>query len=942
MSDRNDYPGVSSISSHIGEFVDRDPEIDRLDGLFGAAARGVGGALLVRGEPGIGKTALLRAAGDMAQESGFAVIEATGAELEREHGLGIARSLIAGAWGLLPASRRDEVAAGAAGLARPLFDPSAPPLPLPEPEAGLFHGSYWLISAISDDRPIVLVVDDLQWCDSSSRRLLSYLARRLDGLPVVILAASRPEGEHPASDLVDLPEISLGPLSVAGVRQVAETMLGGEQSEDFVAACHRSTGGNPLFVDAVLGELLSSGVAPLPGSIDRLDPQPVVRAARAALDRLGPDANALARALATFGDGTPLYLLAEFAGLDPESATPAADSLAAARILADAADPAFRHPIVRAAVEGLVPKHERGLAHARAARLLKAAGEPPEAVADHILLAPPGTVDEARGQMRAAADSVERRGAADAAATYLERALREPGTTEDRAGDLLALGRARWNCGDPSAVALLEEAAETTADPSRRAIAVLELSQTLFRMGQARRAVARLGAELDGLEPGTEDVERSLRSQLITFADIDLAARPAVAGGLEQHVAKLGGPASPSGSLVAAHEAVESMLRGDGANRTGVLAEQALEHMAKSPGSVAPEMISLLCWILLATERYGVSRGYLEVGLREAQRAGAPTVATMIGFSLVQLLVNAGQIREAESLARSGASAMAELNPLSATFAIASLRLVAIEIDPHADSEDPVAPPPRPEEVTSQEASKWISDGTFLIAQGKLEEGSRLVLDGGRTVAAMGFSGPSPYPWRSTAALALARLGRAEEARELVEEERGLALAWGSPRTVGIALRACALLEQDAERRLAGLRDSVDVLEDSEAPLELARSLAEIGAALRRANRRADARVPLSRALDIAESCGGRVVAEQARLELRASGARPRSEQRLGVDALTPSERRIAEMASIGMSNPEIAQSLFLSRRTVESHLGSSYAKLGISGRADLSGALTE
>jgi DNA-binding CsgD family transcriptional regulator len=192
--------------------------------------------------------------------------------------------------------------------------------------------------------------------------------------------------------------------------------------------------------------------------------------------------------------------------------------------------------------------------------------------------------------------------------------------------------------------------------------------------------------------------------------------------------------------------------------------------------------------------------------------------------------------------------------------------------------------------------------------------------------------------YRSTAALAAARLGDRAEARRLASEELELARAWGTPRAIGIALRALGLIEEDAGLEL--LRDAVAMLAPSSAALEHVRAQADLGAALRRANRRAEARPLLAEALDRATRLGALALAERCRTELQATGARPRRVLLTGVDALTASERRVAEMAATGMSNPQIAQALFVTRKTVETHLGSAYRKLGIESRDALPDAL--
>ena len=186
---------------------------------------------------------------------------------------------------------------------------------------------------------------------------------------------------------------------------------------------------------------------------------------------------------------------------------------------------------------------------------------------------------------------------------------------------------------------------------------------------------------------------------------------------------------------------------------------------------------------------------------------------------------------------------------------------------------------------------------------------------------------------RSGAALALLRLGRRRQAGQLADAELADVRVFGAPRALGIALRAAGLARGGPEG-LALLRESVAALDRSPALLERARSMAELGAALRRDGQRTAARDPLARALDLAARCGARPLAARARDELRAAGARPRRPWRTGVDALTPSELRVARLAAEGRSNREIAGELYVTLKAVEGHLARVYAKLGIGGRA--------
>jgi DNA-binding CsgD family transcriptional regulator len=205
----------------------------------------------------------------------------------------------------------------------------------------------------------------------------------------------------------------------------------------------------------------------------------------------------------------------------------------------------------------------------------------------------------------------------------------------------------------------------------------------------------------------------------------------------------------------------------------------------------------------------------------------------------------------------------------------------------------------------------------------------------------LGGHNPAFLAWRSHAALALLALGRQDEAWPLALEELELARIWGAPRALGAALRVAGLVE-GGQRGLVHLEEAVDVLAQSPAKLEHAKARTELGAALRRSKRRSEARDQLRHAVELATICGAARLTARAETELLATGARPRRIALRGPESLTPSERRVAQMAAEGPTNREIAQALFVTPKTVEVHLSSVYRKLGISSRSQLHAALTE
>jgi DNA-binding CsgD family transcriptional regulator len=229
--------------------------------------------------------------------------------------------------------------------------------------------------------------------------------------------------------------------------------------------------------------------------------------------------------------------------------------------------------------------------------------------------------------------------------------------------------------------------------------------------------------------------------------------------------------------------------------------------------------------------------------------------------------------------------------------------------------------------------------GTLRLARGELESGAADLIAVGEDLEAMRLLNPAAVPWRQEVVPALAALDRPAEARRIVAEGERHARAFGAPHVIGAMLRARSAIEPK-RRGIETLRESVAILESSGPPHELARTDLELGAALRRDGQRSDSRGPLREALERAHACGAGGLADRAREELAAAGSRPRSIFRTGVASLTASELRTAKLAAAGLGNVEIAQRLFVTRKTVEKHLSNAYSKLEISSRGELSAAL--
>jgi ATP/maltotriose-dependent transcriptional regulator MalT len=542
--------------------------------------------------------------------------------------------------------------------------------------------------------------------------------------------------------------------------------------------------------------------------------------------------------------------------------------------------------------------------------------------------------------LRDAADEALADGAPAAAARFLERALEEPADESAKGPVLLALGTAMARAGDMSGVERIREAVPLASEPIDRARSVLELARHLVlvdRIGEAVGALETVIPEIDGADPElarrleaelilTAQLDRSTlsvaRERMMSFAgDLDVERKP---DRLVQASMAFGGAASGVLDAAAAVDLAEP-----------VLAKEALDDADIELGFV------------YAALALGYS-GHLDRSLAAFDRALAESrdQASVASFALLstyrcQVAYRRGAMQSAEADGRGAIELLdyggwSEVTPLPAILAE-----VLIETEGVAAAI----------ELLSQhdllgDVPELLHTNLALLIRGRirrLQNRPREALEDLRLLRKRleGWSivNPAYAPWRSEAALAHLALEDRSEALGLASEELELARSFGAAPTLGVATRRSGLVE-GGDRGHAMLAEAVEILEASEAELELARALTALGSALRRAGRRVDAREPLRRGLDLALRCGGRRLAERAREELVAAGARPRRDRIAGPEALTASERRVAELAARGMTNREIAQALFVTMRTVEVHLTHCYQKLEIDSRKELPAAL--
>jgi ATP/maltotriose-dependent transcriptional regulator MalT len=565
-------------------------------------------------------------------------------------------------------------------------------------------------------------------------------------------------------------------------------------------------------------------------------------------------------------------------------------------------------------------------------------GAEPERVALHLLATDPAADATVVETLFAAAQRALDRAAPEAAIAYLRRALAEPPEATKRLEVLALHAMAGFRAGDPR----LPEAppdeviAELSADTGLLLRAAPYLVDGLFALGRGEEATAFLKRAVE-LAVATGDHHLALRldAQRIILEQLV----PAAARAQFERYRDLIEPGTPGERLwLALHAWWSSQLGDTTAAEVGHMAARAWEGgrivLEDSDGMASASSILAL---LRADELDLVARALDHFESASQRTRATPAVAghayltACLAHDTGDLVTAQADARRAVEAARGGGFLLAF--PIW----IALLVDVLIERGELDAAEQEIEASGMTGDIPE---SFWFgpllhSRGCLRLAQGRIDEALADLADVTRRGERDGIVRPTPHAAPPTATIALASAGETDAARESAATRLTRARAWGTPRTIGTALR-CAGIVEGGERGIELLHEAVATLADSPARLEHARALVDLGAALRRTNRRADAREPLREGLALARRCGATVLAQRAHEELAATGEKMRPLVAIGADSLTPSERRIAGMAAEGMTNRAIAQALFLTVKTVETHLSNAYRKLDIRSRSEL------
>ncbi len=901
------------MGAATGELIERGETLGKLGVEVALGLAGEGRLVLVEGEAGVGKTRVLDAAVGRHPEA--RVLRAAAGQYEGDLAFGVARQLL-----------------GAEAFA------AGRPVPADVDVGAVLHDLHLRVLALADERPLLIVVDDLHWADRPSVRLLAYLARRLDGAPLALVAGVRTG----AGDLAVLREPALGartiglrPLSPEGSAGLLAGLLGEARARDLSGACHQASGGNPFLLQTIARSLAGEREAPAADleTLARGAAADVDSWVRAQLDGLGADATAVLETIAVVGDDVPLATVARIAERDRTAAAAAVDALVAAGLLQPDGR-GFVHPLVHAAVREGIPVGRRGLTTGRAARTV--AEEQGDVARAASLLRGIAPLGEAwAGELLVAAgEQAMREGAPAEAAELWRRCLEETLPPAARFETTLALGALECAQGEADGLPRLARAGELAPDPAGSARAALARARVLQLQGEVDAKIALLEEELGRLGDAAPDLAEEIEGELALLAVTATSVRARTLPRLRRLTAMVDAGEAPGNPVALVAVAAELAMSGRCAEGVRLATEAGRRLDGEADGGAAGPIISSVLYI---SEAWPEVEAHYDAVIADPRRSAFIAADAMTGRALLRLF--RGDVLGAEEAARAALTLRDEhiVQPLKHAVLADSL----VEQDRIAEALEVTAGAAEPGELDEGTLGQMLigARARVLVVAGRQAEALATGLRSRDFEREWGGANPHMFRWREPATSALAALGEIEDARELAAESLGLFGNAGMPIAAALARRAVARLAPGGPD-VDSLRAVAADLDSPFARLERARTLVELGAALRAAGRIEEAREELAAARELAHACGSVRLERLAREELLASGSRPRRIALSGRAALTPAEDRVAELAASGLANPAIAARLVISRRTVEMHLSNAYRKLGIDSRQALPEAL--
>ncbi len=899
----------------------RKAEQDQLDLLLRRARAGTSGALVLKGDPGIGKTALLRYAAECAQS--MRILRATGTETEQELAFAGLYSLLHPLVGYLGSLPERHAAAVRAALG--LGEDEIPPERL-----AVAAGTHGLLTTAAEHGALLLLVDDLHWLDSASLEALTFALRRLGSDAIACVMTTRSGAAAPPG----LPCLEVPGLGYEAAEQLVADLAGLRPHSAVIRRLHAETGGNPLALvelSAVLtaGQLIGAAMLEMP-----LEPSAAIRQGFAErLHRLSPSARAVlvVAAAAPQCPAAVVTAAAEHIGGGASQALGEAETAGVIRITSQEVE--FSHPLLRSVAYHSAAPALRRAAHRALAEVL--AARDAERAAWHLAAAATGPDEVAATALDAAATLAARKGAPLQAATAWERAASLSTSTERSFAWLADAAEAVLDGGDLDRARRLTQTVPVAdqTPPRARMLAVRGrvewLTGLLAAAQQDLREAADLLADADtrlAVELLADSIQAALEAGLFDEAS-QAAERMDQLAARSDETARFRADFSHS---------YLGWRRGDADHGRGRLRQAVARLDAKPDIAANPKLLGYIVW---AVDSLGDSERawrYCDQAVELARSAGAVS-------RLADLLPLAGSIAlEAGrwSLVLAHASQALDLALAAGqtlTTCEALLLLATVEAAQGRDT-DCVRHVREADRLTGELGLPLLQLGVrcslalLELGQGKLEQAVTHFEEVRRLAAGQGFADAftSPIP---DLIEAYARADAVDQARALLPEYLALVTEDASPRFAAVAARCRGIVA--ADNFDADFLEAIRLYERYRAPFQHARTHLCYGERLRRARRRRDARIQFRAAVEMFDRLDARPWAERTRAELRATGE-TMTNPAISAEQLTPQELQIALLVSQGRTNAEVGQAVFLSTRTVEFHLSRAYRKLGVASRTEM------
>lgn len=886
-------------------------DLELLRATFAECVDGTGRLVLISGGLATGKTTLLHAFLEHAAGDGATVLTATGARTERTLPLGVVAQLFRGA-----------------GLKSEVLDEPADCAE--ESDTGTDTDTVRALCSalltLTEERPVVIGIDDLQFVDQASLRVLQHLRRcaGAERLMIVLTEWERPSMARPLlrAELTRAPdrEITVEPLSEPGVAELAARRLGGRAATSVAPFVYRLSGGNPLLAGALLADHDRAGGddvdTPLVGSAFR-------QAVLDCLHRWDSEFRTVASGLAILGEQAAPEIVAELIGMNPHAVGQVLDVLQTAG-LADAGR--LRHPEIALTVIGSLSPEDTARLHIRAAEILYRHGVDAREIAGHLVAAGSAPGPWASRVLQYAADQSANRDAG-LAVKYLELAMHGVADEHELVALRSALVRVAWRA-NPSVVARhllpLQDKLYAGELTWRDAVPVIR-----FHLWQGDLATATRQIQAVHDSAGPADAR--------TTAELRLATEW-IYGSLSHNDVREILTASDRASTSVSPWRRTAAVHRRWARGAAADVASAAEHILQSClGDVLPEVGASALLALDDIGRQGRARFWCDTLLAEAGHRYATTWQAVLGCVRADLAWRRGDLLAA----RAQATAALELLPTQCWGVLIGLPLSTLvqtalalgETDTAAELLDQTVPEAMFE--TAFGARYLHARGAYHMATGKTLAAVDDFERCGAWLRGHEADVPTVVPWRGDLAQAYLRLGMKKHAKDLVQEQLSRLGSNGSARMRGGALRVLAGCVELRDR-VPLLRESIQLLEQCADQLELIRALADLSQAHCDLGELGNARLVMRNAEQLAQACRAAVLPARARPDRQ-----PRDQPRAGgTTALSQAERKVAELAAHGHTNREIGRKLYITVSTVEQHLTRVYKKLNVSGRADLAAEL--